>query len=164
MQFHTHLYLTIGCLFCFVLFCLFDTLRCDKPWSISWHIWYHLKDLGEEGCTDFVSWSLNLWCGSYWISKFLWIWKIELNYHLFWKICYFRIASPNATKQSPCTLVCIELSKFVPILWHLNLWCENYWISKSFLEIKKLKNKFCFYFDCGNGTGHTSSKWKYPSK
>jgi len=37
--------------------------------------------------------------------------KIELNYHLFWKIHNFYIACPNTTEESPCTpCMCIELS------------------------------------------------------
>jgi len=51
---YAYLYLKIGCLFCFVLFCLFDILRCNKPQGVEWYIWYCWKDLCKEGCTDFV--------------------------------------------------------------------------------------------------------------
>jgi len=79
-----------------------------------------------QGCTDFVSWRLDLWCKSYWISKVFMNRKIGQNYLLFWKIHKFLIACPNTMKQSLSNFLCKELSisLFVQILWHLNLWCK----------------------------------------
>jgi len=140
------------------LFCLFDTLRCNKPQGVERHIWYHLKDLCKEGCTNFVSRLLDLWCECYWISKFFMNQILKLNYLLFWKIHNFCIGGSNATKQRPLhsfvhrASIHTNFMAFESLMWIL----LNF---EGFITHRKLKNNFYLYFGYAIGIGHTSWTW-----